>query len=136
MKPCLVFFVLSLLFVSCAKDNTGGIPDVYVNYRITLQEFQIRKNPQGILIVNNEGVAGLIICRRIDGAYVAYDRCSTVNPAERCAIVPDDTGLGADDLCSGAKFSLYDGSPAKSPATRALKKYQVGLTNFEIVVTN
>jgi hypothetical protein len=125
-----------LMLTSCAKDSSDIIPNVYVNYRISIQQFQINKNANGVLLVNNQGVAGLIIYRRTDGAYVAYDRCSTVNPTAKCAVVPDETGLGADDVCSGAKFSLFDGSPSKAPATRSLKSYQVRLTSFEIVVQN
>jgi nitrite reductase/ring-hydroxylating ferredoxin subunit len=102
---------------------------VPVQFNITLQEFAIRSN-SGLLQVNNIGVAGLMIYRRPDNVYVAFDRCSTVNPEERCAVVPDDPNLTATDPCSGAKFSLFDGSPVKAPAKRSLKQYQVNIINF------
>lgn len=130
-------FIISAL-ISCSKDNLDRIPDVYVSYKITLQEFNIRSQ-NGLLLVNNQantGVAGLIIYRRADGAYVAYDRCSSVDPQKRCAIVPDDPNLTATDPCSGAKFSLFDGSPVKAPAQRALKEYKVFITNFDLMVVN
>lgn len=114
------------------------IPEAYVNYRITIQQFGIQSK-NGLLLVNkqeNAGVAGLIIYRRADGAYVAYDRCSSVNPQQMCAVVPDDPNLTATDPCSGAKFSLFDGSPVKAPAKRGLKEYNVIITNFEIMVAN
>ena len=138
MKIYLVYiFILSTL-ISCSKDNLDRIPDVYVSYKITLQEFNIRSQ-NGLLVVSNQantGVAGLIIYRRADGAYVAYDRCSSVDPQKRCAIVPDDPNLTATDPCSGAKFSLFDGSPAKAPAQRGLKEYKVIITNFDLMVVN
>lgn len=132
--------ILWMLFaiLSCNKDNLDRIPDAYVNYEITLQEFNI-KNNNGVLLVNKRedtGVAGLIIFRRPDNVYVAYDRCSSVNPQQRCAIVPDDPNLTATDPCSGAKFSLFDGSPVKAPAKRPLKEYQVIITNFTLTVRN
>jgi len=131
--------VLSLLsLLSCTKDSLDRIPEAYVNYRITIQEFNI-KNKNGLLLVNkmdNTGVAGLIIYRRADNAYVAFDRCSSVNPQSRCAVVPDDPNLTATDPCSGAKFSLFDGSPVKAPAKRPLKEYKVIISNFEISVLN
>ena len=133
----LYIFILSTI-LSCSKDNIDRIPEVYVSYRITLQEFNI-KSTNGLLIVSNQanaGVAGLLIYKRADGAIVAYDRCSTVNPQKRCAVVPDDPNLTATDPCSGAKFSLFDGNPVKAPAQRSLKQYRVIITNFDLMVVN
>lgn len=134
-----LFILFSIfIFFSCSKDGLDRIPEAYVNYRITIQEFNI-KNNNGLLLVDQKvggGVAGLIIYRRADNAYVAFDRCSSVNPQARCAVVPDDPNLTATDPCSGAKFLLFDGSPAKAPAKRSLKEYRVIISNFEISVVN
>ena len=138
MKLRTGILLILIAVLSCNKDNLDRIPDAYVNYQITLQEFNI-KNNNGVLIVNKRedtGVAGLIIFRRPDNVYVAYDRCSSVNPEQRCAIVPDDPNPTATDPCSGAKFSLFDGSPVKAPAKRPLKEYQVIITNFTLTVRN
>ncbi len=138
MKLLWALILTSCVLISCSKDEGNRIPNVYVNYQITLQEFNI-KNTNGLLLVNkgiNTGVAGLIIYRRANNDYVAFDRCSSVNPEQQCAVVPDDSNLTATDPCSGAKFSLYDGSPAKAPAKRALKEYRVIITNFTLTVTN
>jgi hypothetical protein len=138
MRTGILIMLFTLSLISCTKDSLDRIPEAYVNYRITIQEFNI-KNKNGLLLVNkmdNTGVAGLIIYRRADNAYVAFDRCSSVNPQNRCAVVPDDPNLTATDPCSGAKFSLFDGSPAKAPAKRPLKEYKVIISNFEISVLN
>ena len=138
MRTGILIVLISISLLSCTKDGLDRIPEAYVNYRITIQEFNI-KNKNGLLLVNkmdNTGVAGLIIYRRADNAYVAFDRCSSVNPQNRCAVVPDDPNLTATDPCSGAKFSLFDGSPAKAPAKRPLKEYKVIISNFEISVLN
>ncbi|HQS52233.1 MAG TPA: hypothetical protein PLN99_10075, partial [Daejeonella sp.] len=127
MRTGILIVLISIILLSCTKDGLDRIPEAYVNYRITIQEFNI-KNKNGLLLVNkmdNTGVAGLIIYRRADNAYVAFDRCSSVNPQNRCAVVPDDPNLTATDPCSGAKFSLFDGSPVKAPAKRPLKEYKV-----------
>ncbi len=124
-----------MLTVSCSKDESSYIPEVFIDYRITLQEFQI-KNTDGVLVVNNEGYAGLIICRTGFGGYVAFDRCSSVDPEKKCAVTPDTGGLTATDPCSMAKFSLFDGAAVKAPAIRPLKQYQVSVSNFEIAVIN
>lgn len=138
MRIKLFYILLFISLLSCNKNDIDRIPDVYVNYKITLQEFNI-KSVNGLLTVNNQqnaGVAGLFIYKRADGSFVAFDRCSSVNPQRRCAVVADDPNLTATDPCSGAKFSLFDGSPVKAPAQRSLKQYRVIITNFELTVVN
>ncbi len=138
MKKGIIIALGLFSLLSCTKDGLDRIPEAYVNYRVTIQEFNI-KNKNGLLLVNkmdNTGVSGLIIYRRADNAYVAFDRCSSVNPSNRCAVVPDDPNLTVTDPCSGAKFSLFDGSPVKAPAKRPLKEYKVIISNFEISVLN
>lgn len=130
---CITLLIFTLF--SCSKDNEFRIPDVYVDYRVTLQEFQI-KNVNRVLIVNNHGVSGLIIYHRPDNVYVAYDLCSSVNPEKKCAVELGGPSLTVTDPCSGAKFSLYDGTPVKAPATRPLKEYQVTVSNSVISVIN
>lgn len=135
MKHLRLLAGFMLLLASCAKDEAGRIWDVPVDYRVTLQEFQI-KNKNNILLVSNKGISGLIIYKRPDGGFSAFDRCSSVNPESKCAVVPDESGFTATDPCSGAKFSLFDGSPAKAPAKRPLKEYRVNVTNYDISVIN
>lgn len=136
MKYLFSIVFVCFLFFSCGKEE-NFIPDVPVNYNLPLQEFGIRTvNTNGILLVPNEGIAGIIIVRTPLG-FVAFDRCSSVNPDARCKVVPDDTGFAATDPCSGAKFSLVDGSPAKAPAKRSLKTYSVSIQgNTTINVRN
>lgn len=117
--------VLTLLFTACGKNNDNYIPNVPVRYIITVQEFNIKAKNR-ILLVPDQGVAGLMIVA-VGNNYYAFDRCSSVNPEKRCAVVPDDNGITATDPCSGAKFLLTDGSPQKAPAVRYLKSYQASL---------
>lgn len=120
IKTALIL-LFPLLF-SCAKEGTFVL-DVPVNYTITIQEFKI-KAVNNVLLVPDQGVAGLLIVYTAFG-YKAYDRCSSVNPAEQCKITPDEGSITATDPCTGAKFLLTDGSPAKAPAVRNLKSYTI-----------
>jgi len=119
-----ILFVL-LMATGCGKDG-GYIPDVPVNYSVTLQEFSI-KQKDNVMLVADRGVGGLIIVRISSNYYVAFDRCSTVNPEKICKVVPDVSEFTATDPCSGAKFSLLDGSPQKAPAEKSLKAYNISL---------
>lgn len=138
MKAWAACILLTITCISCSKDPQHRIPEVYVDFRIS--EVDFNKNArQGLLVVNpqpNAGVAGLIIYRLPDNSYIAYDRCSSVNPSERCAVIPDSSNQLLEDPCSGAKFSIFDGSAVKAPATRPLKQYQVVLSSFNIMVRN
>lgn len=111
-----------ILLTGCAK-SASFIPDVRVNYSISIQEFKIRAT-NNILLVPDQGVAGLLIVSTAFG-YRAYDRCSSINPDAKCQITPDEGSITATDPCSGAKFLLTDGSPAKAPAVRSLKAYTI-----------
>ncbi|WP_069659215.1 Rieske (2Fe-2S) protein [Arcticibacter eurypsychrophilus] len=128
---------ICLIFVSCGKDPSG-VPDVSFTFRAT-----IFGNPQysglsvdgGYVEVPGHGVAGLIIYRKPFDKLVAYDRCSTVNPEKECA-VHVTTRFTATDPCSGAIFSLLDGSAQNNIAKKPLKTYIVTESNGQISVSN
>jgi nitrite reductase/ring-hydroxylating ferredoxin subunit len=136
MRKLILVILISICYFSCGKGDP--VPSLPVNFEASLTDPRISKlNSQGgAVLINGYGVAGLIIYRRPDGAYVAYDRCSSYQPEKKCAVTLDDTGFTVTDPCSGSKFSLNDGTPVKAPATRALRSYQVVTTQFTIQVIN
>ncbi|MDQ7947724.1 MAG: hypothetical protein REI78_10605 [Pedobacter sp.] len=136
MKKLIGIFLI-LLCVSCAKDESM-IPDLPVNFSAPLTDPRLSRlsSAGGAVTISGYGVAGIIIYRRADNAYVAYDRCSTVNPEQKNAVVVDDPNLTATDQASGAKYSLYDGSPVKAPAKTSLKQYGVTIAGNTLQVTN
>jgi hypothetical protein len=131
-------FIALLLMCCMGCGKTGDVvPNVGVSLQVVLADprFNAIKNIGGAVEVNGYGVAGIIIYRSPYG-YVAYDRCSSYQPANRCAITLDNPSLTATDPCSGSKFSMTDGTPVKAPATRSLKQYSVTSTQFELYVSN
>lgn len=131
-----VLFVI-VVFLGCGKSEEY-IPEVAVNFSTLSTDPRLTGLSSGTpIIINGYGVAGLILYRGPDGKYVAYDRCSTVNPAQKCALQLDESKtITVTDPCSGAKFLLLDGSPAKAPAVKYLKQYRVFASNNTISVTN
>ena len=101
------------------------IPNVYVEYNVTVQEFNI-KAVNRVLLVPDHGVKGLMIVATGNG-YVTFDRSSSVDPQNGCQVSPDESGITATDPCTGAKYLLTDGSPQKAPAVRSLKIYTTTL---------
>jgi nitrite reductase/ring-hydroxylating ferredoxin subunit len=125
-----------VLCVSCAKEE-NYVPDVPVNFSAPITDPRLnRLSAAGGAITLSGGVAGIIVYRRADNVYVAFDRCSTVNPEQKNAVNLDDPTLTATDPVSGAKYLLHDGSPAKAPARTALKRYTVTITSSTLQVTN
>lgn len=129
--------VLLLTLSGCGKEK-NQVPDVPVNLILPLTDPRLTNlnSPGGAVSFTGYGVAGIIIYRSATSGYRAYDRCSTVNPEKRCAVVLDAGAFSATDPCSGAKYSLEDGNPAKAPATVALRQYTVIITGNNIQVVN
>ena len=129
------FLIMIILCTSCAKNDY--LPDVPVNFSSPLTDPRISSlsAPLGVVSLTGYGIAGIIIYRRADNSYVAFDRCSTVNPEQKNAVVVQDS-FTATDLKSGAKFNLNDGGAAKAPAKNPLKQYSVVVTTTTLQVTN
>lgn len=137
MKQIYSLLFLLILFASCGKDE-GYIPEVGVNFSMPLTDPRLSRlsSPGGAVVINGYGIAGLVLYRRTDNGYVAFDRCSSVNPEQKCAVNLDDPTLTVTDPCSGAKFLLEDGTPVKAPAVRGLKQYSVAISGQNLQVTN
>ena len=137
MKRLLLLLTISLTFFSCGKKG-DVIPSIAVNFQASLSDPRLSALNVygGAVLINGYGVAGLILYRESDGSYAAYDRCSSYLPQNHCAVTLDAGNFTATDPCSGAKFSLIDGTPVKAPATRSLRSYSVSVSNFEIFVSN
>jgi len=128
------------LFSACGKE-TNQVPDVGVNVSGFFTPAQLSDlKAKGAIFING-GVAGIVIGYNIDTGngigytYKAFDRCSTVNPENKCAVTLENA-YTLDDLCSGAKYSLLDGTPTKAPAKIALRQYTISISGNNYRVTN
>jgi nitrite reductase/ring-hydroxylating ferredoxin subunit len=137
MKKLILLTAIGLTFFSCGKSG-DVVPSVAVNFQASINDPRLSALhvPGGVVLVSGYGVAGLILYREADNSYACYDRCSSYMPQNHCAVNLDPGNFTCTDPCSGAKFSLIDGSPVKAPATRALKSYYIEVSNSEIFVSN
>lgn len=127
------FFIILLLGVfaiSCGKDNGDRIPDVPVNLVIPKNDPRLSRLNAfgGAVAINGHGVAGIILYKRLSGGrIVAYDRCSSVNPIQKCQLRIDDPTITATDTCNvnRVRFSLEDGTRIEGEGGRPLKQYSV-----------
>jgi hypothetical protein len=133
------FLLVLFLFSACGKE-TNQVPNVGVNVSGFFTPGQLSDlKAKGAIFING-GVAGIVIGYNIDaggGGYVykAFDRCSTVNPENKCAVTLENA-YTLDDECSGAKYSLLDGTPTKAPAKIALRQYIISISGNNYRVTN
>ena len=119
------FFFCFTFINSCKKDTNNSIPIVGVDIYIypNLPSY-INLNAVGGWVYINGGVRGILIYRKSNSEFVAYDRNCTYQSSQPCAtVVVDATNIFAVDTCCHSKFSIYDGSVVQSPAGFPLKAY-------------
>lgn len=125
-----IILLFCALVISCGKDNGDRIPDVPVNLVIPKNDPRLSRLNAfgGAVAINGHGVAGIILYKRLSGGrIVAYDRCSSVNPIQKCQVRIDEPTITASDTCSNniVRFSLEDGSRIEGEGGRPLKQYSV-----------
>lgn len=125
----LQFITILILFFTltgCKKKNNPvpSIPfDITLN--LNLPTYQTLNGVSGWAYAN-AGSKGIIVYRRNIDEFVAFDRHSPNDPEGNCEfpLFPtEDNFLQLKDTCSGALFSLFDGSPI-SGADVGLRQYQ------------
>lgn len=78
----------------------------------------------GGFIYRSEGVRGIIIYRKTNSSYLAFERNCTFRPNDVCSTIEvHSSNLYIFDPCCGSTFN-FDGNPTGSPASRALRQYQ------------
>lgn len=131
------FGILGLIALAitaaCSKSSCNVVPDVFVMERISLVQYPQLRLPQQPVAINQGGVAGLIVMNVGNDQYVAFDRCSTVDPHKQCAV--EVNGLVAKDPCSGATFILTNGSPSNI-AECPLKPYRAFRNGETVEIRN
>lgn len=113
-----IIFSLVLIFLtstsSCNKNRRHPVPSIPfdITININLPSYSNLTGVGGYAYVQG-GSKGIIVYRRSTYEFVAFDRHSPANDGtcEDPLVTNDDNFLQLDDLCTGATFSLYDGSP-------------------------
>lgn len=125
---------ISLLPAACKKGGCNVVQDISVMEQVSMVQYSQLYTPGGYALTERGGVAGLIVVNTGQG-FVAYDRCSTVNPERNCAVEVEDGGIVAKDPCSGARYLLVNGSPAEI-AECPLKPYHAQRNGETVIVSN
>lgn len=129
MKIQNIFILILLILFSGCKKNSKNNPVPNITFDITINiDLPSYSNLVGVggWTYVSGGSKGIIVYRKATDLFVAFDRHSPKDPDGVCQkpLTPDvDNFLQLIDSCSGAKFSLYDGS-AISESEFGLRQYQ------------
>ncbi|MFN3341546.1 MAG: hypothetical protein ACK40M_02550 [Flavobacteriales bacterium] len=126
-KSALFFTFLACLLFSCRKDD-DRIPDVLVDISVNINNpgyFNLQAI--GGWMYFEGGSRGILVYRRSQDEFMAYDRHCPWEPANPCGKIAVDTSsnIVARDACCGSAFVMTDGSVSQGPASRPLKQYLV-----------
>lgn len=123
-----ILLVVLLVSGTGCKEKDDRVPYVFVDITLYLDlgEFSDLAVPGGYLTITG-GSRGIVIYRRNQDDFVAFDRHCTHDPPAGCAVdVDENSGLTTVCECCGSVFSLYDGIPIEGPAARNLVEYRTG----------
>ena len=135
MKVQFIFILIVSAFLSgCNKNATHPVPSIPFDFTInlTLPSYSSLLGVSGWAYVSG-GSKGIIVYRRGIDDFIAFDCHSPADPNGECTVplTPDnDNYLQLNDQCSGATFSLYDGSPI-SGSEYGLRQYQTSWNGNE-----
>lgn len=137
MNRLLILFT-ALSILSCEGNlNVSPIPDVPVNVEVNLNDLD--NTPLQLIggyIYITGGVRGIVLYRRSQNEYKAYDRNCTYQPEDACAVVSfHSSGFYLEDTCCGSVFDT-DGFPTGGPAEFPLKEYQISRSGDILFITN
>ncbi len=114
-----------LLLAGCEKDQQTGVPPtpVDISININLPEYFDLQAPGGWVYLTG-GSRGLVVYRKSQDEFIAFDRHCPYQPENGCRVFVDQSSVIArDSLCCHSAFLLLDGSVTEGPSSFALKHY-------------
>ncbi len=129
-----MLLALLLFLMACKKDN-NEVRSSGVNEYLNLNEpSYLDLNVPGNYIYYPAGTRGIIVYRRSNTEFVAYERSCPYDPQNSTGLVTVETTLtsAADSTC-GSRFSIYDGSIINGPTTQSLSQYRTELIQGNVL---
>jgi nitrite reductase/ring-hydroxylating ferredoxin subunit len=139
MKNTIYIAFLLCIIIACKKDNSNNnVPSTPVDiYLYTNNPSFINVSTVGGWVYITGGVRGILVYRKSNTEFMAYDRNCTFQSSEPCAtIVVDNTNIAATDTCCNSRFSIYDGSVFQGPASVPLRAYSTSFDGSVLHIYN
>ena len=129
-----------VLCLSCKKKKNAEqyIPYVYVDFYISIANPQfVSLNAVGGWVYVTGGSKGIIVYRKSNDEFAAYDRHCPYQPENACSILSvSASGTTATDSCCGSEFLLIDVSVLKQPSSYPMLRYQTLFNGSQLHVFN
>ncbi len=125
-RPGYIVVLVLILLLSCKKDqNNGNVPNTAVDIYIYPNDpqFATTIGVVGGWAYITGGAKGIIVYRKTNTDFAAYDRSCTFDPNTNSLLkVLSDNVTIRDTVCN-SKFLILDGSVTQGPAAQSLKAY-------------
>jgi nitrite reductase/ring-hydroxylating ferredoxin subunit len=137
-----LFFIVAIIaisfYYSCKKNRDGNIPLVSVNVNININDpVFIKLTTVGGWEYISGGSRGLLVYRKSQEEFMAYDRHCPYKPSDDCGqVAVDSSNIIAIDKCCNSEFVITDGSVLKGPAVVSLKQYQTSFNGTVLRIYN
>lgn len=138
-----IFFKIIILIViigvlGCSKEESQ-IPNVPVNITLYVSdpEFVDLNAVTGWTYLTG-GSRGILVYRKSNDEFMAYDRHCTYQPENPCGRIEMElpSSFIAIDSCCGSKFLITDGSVNAPPARQPLKQYITDFDGTRLLIYN
>jgi hypothetical protein len=130
MRVVVLFLcVACVALVGCKTTNNHPVqPSPFqIEVNLTLPSYSGLQGISGYAYVSG-GVKGIVIYRKSQNEFVAFDRMATTENAADCesgVVINPDNFLVLDDPCSDTQYSLFDGSIVSGDVEWGLRGYIV-----------
>jgi len=137
MTRLLPIIIILAVFGCEGNQNFSPVPDVPVNVEVNLNDIgNVALRQIGGYVYIDGGVMGIIVYRKSQNVYKAFDRNCTYESTSSDAIVSfHSSGFYIEDTSCGSVFDT-DGFPTGGPAEYPLKEYQVSQASDILFITN
>ena len=140
MRKLKYYFLLPvmILFFTCKKEHQY-VPNVYVDLTIYVNDAQniALQNIDGWKYFSG-GNRGVVVYRKSQNEFAAYERTCPYKPEESNSIVEVDTSnnIILKDVSCSSQFLLSNGDPISGPAVIPLKQFKCMFDGTVLRVTN
>jgi len=139
MKKFFLLLGIYLLHGACSKEEIAPpLPFRVVNlvYNLNNVEMNNLRYSGGFVLIENEGVRGIVLYRKDDQRIYAFERACRHHATETCAKIEIDPSnlFMVDPCCEGAYD--FEGFPIRPPARFELGRYQTSIAGDLLYVFN
>lgn len=135
MKKTIFLGVFLLFAIACGRDSNIPVRQVNANLNLNLPAYQNLNIISGWVYITG-GSRGIIVYRKSETEFLAYERHSPYQPEDNCRVSVSDDDITIEDECSSSKWSIIDGTVLNGPASRPLLQYNTNWNDPFLRVTN